>query len=140
MKDRSSLSSRLLAGLLPLAIWSCGATSLTPFTPVELPAREPHEPPQRGFDVEHYAIELVLEPETRSITGTCRVRFAAMSPEEISWYAASGEPLDKAGAYAVQGLGALFVESVEGNYSNVVGLPLPLTYRLLRAAGFSLRA
>ena len=68
-----------------------------------------------------------------------RVRFAAMSPEEIAWYAASGEPLDKAGAYAVQGLGALFVESVAGNYSNVVGLPLPLTYRLLREVGFSLR-
>lgn len=67
-----------------------------------------------------------------------RVRFAEMSKEEIAWYVASGEPLDKAGAYAVQGLGALFVKSITGNYSNVVGLPLPLTYRLLREAGFSL--
>ncbi len=66
------------------------------------------------------------------------VRFARMSPEEIAWYVATGEPLDKAGAYAVQGLGALFVEAVSGNYSNVVGLPLPLAYRLLRAAGVSL--
>ncbi|MEM7583144.1 MAG: Maf family protein [Acidobacteriota bacterium] len=67
-----------------------------------------------------------------------RVVFAPLSEDEIAWYAASGEPLDKAGAYAVQGLGALFVERLEGNYSNVVGLPLPLTYRLLREAGCSL--
>ncbi len=69
-----------------------------------------------------------------------RVRFAELSAAEIEWYVASGEPLDKAGAYAVQGLGALFVTRLEGNYSNVVGLPLPLTYRLLGEAGFSLLA
>ncbi len=68
-----------------------------------------------------------------------RVRFAELSAAEIEWYVASGEPLDKAGAYAVQGLGALFVERLDGNYSNVVGLPLPLTYRLLAEAGFNLR-
>ncbi len=68
------------------------------------------------------------------------VRFAPLTEAEIEWYAASGEPLDKAGAYAIQGLGALFVERLEGNYSNVVGLPLPLTYRLLGEAGFSLTA
>jgi septum formation protein len=68
-----------------------------------------------------------------------RVRMASMSAEEIAWYAATGEPLDKAGAYAVQGLGALFVEAVDGNYTNVVGLPLPLTYRLFRELGYDLR-
>ena len=57
---------------------------------------------------------------------------APLSPEEIAWYVATGEPLDKAGSYAVQGIGALFVEEVHGNYTNVVGLPLPLTYRLFR--------
>src|SRR6185295_4319984 len=61
-----------------------------------------------------------------------RVRMAAMSAEEIAWYVTTGEPLDKAGSYAVQGLGALFVEEVLGNYTNVVGLPIPLTYRLFR--------
>lgn len=65
-----------------------------------------------------------------------RVRMAEMTEEEIEWYAASGEPADRAGAYAIQGLGALFVEAVTGNYSNVVGLPLPLTYRLLRRVRF----
>lgn len=67
------------------------------------------------------------------------VRFADLSREEIDWYVGSGEPLDKAGAYAVQGLGALFVLELSGNYSNVVGLPLPLTYRLLGEVGVSLR-
>ncbi|MEJ2084985.1 MAG: Maf family protein [Acidobacteriota bacterium] len=57
----------------------------------------------------------------------------------IDWYVATGEPLDKAGAYAIQGLGALFVQSVSGNYSNIVGLPLPLTQALFRRLGFDLR-
>ena len=52
---------------------------------------------------------------------------------------ATGEPRDKAGAYAVQGLGALFVEEVEGNYSNVVGLPIPRTYRLFAELGYDLK-
>lgn len=71
-----------------------------------------------------------------SIVETTRVRFAAMTPEEIAWYVATGEPLDKAGAYGVQGHGGLFVEAIEGSYSNVVGLPIATTYRLLRQAGY----
>lgn len=72
-------------------------------------------------------------------TDLCRTRvtFAPLSNEEIDWYVATGEPRDKAGAYAVQGLGGLFVERLDGNYSNVVGLPLPTTYRLLRRVGFA---
>lgn len=69
---------------------------------------------------------------------TSRVRMAALTPEEIAWYVATGEPMDKAGSYAVQGIGALFVEEVHGNYTNVVGLPLPLTYRLFRELGYEL--
>ena len=67
-----------------------------------------------------------------------RVRMAPLTPEEIAWYVATGEPLDKAGSYAVQGLGALFVEEVYGNYTNVVGLPLPLTYRLFQEMGWEM--
>lgn len=67
-----------------------------------------------------------------------RVKIADLSDEEIAWYVATGEPLDKAGSYAIQDLGALFVERVEGNYTNVVGLPLPLTYRLFGRLGFNL--
>lgn len=69
-----------------------------------------------------------------------RVRIASLTPEEISWYVATGETMDKAGGYAVQGLGAMFVESVHGDYTNVVGLPLPATYRMFKAQGHDLRA
>jgi septum formation protein len=69
-----------------------------------------------------------------------RVRFAAMSPRDVAWYVASGEPRDKAGAYAVQGRAALFVTAVLGNYSNVVGLPLPALRRLFGELGHDLLA
>lgn len=69
-----------------------------------------------------------------------RVRIAPLTPEEIRWYVATGEPLDKAGSYAVQGLGALFVEAVYGNYTNVVGLPLPTVRRLFARLGYDLLA
>lgn len=65
-----------------------------------------------------------------------RVRMAALSEAEVDWYVATGEPLDKAGAYAVQGLGALFVEEVHGNWTNIVGLPLPATRRLFAELGY----
>lgn len=67
------------------------------------------------------------------------VAMAPLSEQEIHWYVETGEPLDKAGAYAIQGLGALFVDAVFGNYSNVVGLPLPLTQRLFQSLGYDLR-
>jgi septum formation protein len=69
---------------------------------------------------------------------TTRVVFARMTPAEIEAYAASGEPDDKAGAYALQGVGALFVERVEGSPSNVVGLPVRLLYRLASELGADL--
>ena len=59
-----------------------------------------------------------------------RVRFAPLSDAEIEWYVASGEPRDKAGAYAVQGRAALFIEEISGDYWNVVGLPVRLVYKL----------
>ncbi|HSF24080.1 MAG TPA: Maf family protein [Blastocatellia bacterium] len=68
------------------------------------------------------------------------VRFARLTDGEIDWYVESGEPLDKAGGYGIQGLASLFVEEIAGNYSNVVGLPIPLVYRLARQLGYSLLA
>lgn len=59
-----------------------------------------------------------------------RVRFAKLTDEEIDWYIATGEPMDKAGAYAMQGRAALFIEAIEGDYWNVVGLPVRLLYQL----------
>ncbi len=63
---------------------------------------------------------------------TTRVAFKALSQEDIGEYVASGEPMDKAGAYAIQGGASRFVERVEGDYYNVVGLSLDATIRLLR--------
>lgn len=77
---------------------------------------------------------------SRSAVEESRVRIAALSDEELRWYVATGETMDKAGSYAVQGLGAMFVEAVFGDYTNVVGLPLPSTYRLFRDLGHDLRS
>ena len=70
-------------------------------------------------------------PETRVAHETTEVKFAAMSEDEINRYVASGEPMDKAGAYAIQGLGARFIEGIRGDYFNVVGLPVRLLYELV---------
>lgn len=63
-----------------------------------------------------------------------QVRFRPLTDEEIGWMVASGEAADKAGAYGIQGLGSMAVESIEGDYFNVVGLPLNLLRRLIRKA------
>mgnify|MGYP001030535378 CR=1 FL=1 len=60
------------------------------------------------------------------------VRFAPLTEEEVREYVASGEPRDKAGAYAIQGLASRFVKSIEGCYFNVVGLPVPTLYGMLK--------
>ena len=57
-----------------------------------------------------------------------------MSEDEIAYYVQTGEPMDKAGAYAIQGIASRWVERIEGCYFNVVGLPLPRVYRMLQAA------
>lgn len=69
-----------------------------------------------------------------------KVRFATLSEEEIDSYAHSGEPLDKAGGYAIQGLASRYIEGVDGCYFNVVGLPVRLVYQLLKQAGYSFTA
>ena len=87
---------------------------------------------------EHWVVTAVsllkdAGPEIAAVEES-RVRIAPLDEEEIRWYVATGEPRDKAGAYAVQGLGARFVESVDGSFSNVMGLPARSVYRLLRQA------
>ncbi len=80
------------------------------------------------------AIALRASPEEEMVceSVTSRVTFASMSEEEIAWYVETGEGADKAGSYALQGIGALFVTSVEGSYTNVIGLPLDRIYPHLR--------
>lgn len=82
------------------------------------------------------AVSLVL-PDSRAETrsSTTKVFFRALSEEEIQRYVATGEPMDKAGAYAIQGGAAQFADRIEGDYSNVVGLPIPLVLELLRESG-----
>ena len=64
-----------------------------------------------------------------------RVRMAPLSEAEIDWYVATGEPLDKAGAYAAQGKGAEIIAEIEGSFSNVVGLPMEQTIPALARLG-----
>jgi septum formation protein len=64
------------------------------------------------------------------------VKFRELRPDEIAAYVRTGEPMDKAGSYGIQGLGGIFVESLQGSYSSVVGLPLRETADLLAQAGY----
>ena len=68
------------------------------------------------------------------------VRFAPMSPAEIAAYVATGEPMGKAGAYAIQGRAAVYIEEIHGSFSNVVGLPLYAVAALARTAGVVMEA
>jgi nucleoside triphosphate pyrophosphatase len=77
-------------------------------------------------------------PRVDSRAETTAVEFAPLSDGEIEWYVASGEPMDKAGGYAIQGLASRFVTRVEGSYSNVVGLPIALVYEMCTRAGLLL--
>jgi septum formation protein len=68
----------------------------------------------------------------QSRTSSTRVRFRRMTEKEIRWYVATGEPSDKAGAYAIQGKGGLFIERIVGSPSNVIGFPIESFYELLQ--------
>ncbi len=84
---------------------------------------------------EHQAISgICLRTDTRTLVDSAatRVHFIELTPEEIAAYAASGEPMDKAGGYAIQGLASKFVDRIEGCYFNVMGLPIALAYEYLK--------
>lgn len=74
----------------------------------------------------------------REFCGRTEVQFRTISDSEIAWYLDSGEYCDKAGAYAIQGRAAVFIESINGEYTNVMGLPLCELGRLLREVGLTL--
>lgn len=83
-----------------------------------------------GVTLQHLASDFC---DTR--VAESEVRMLPLGEEDIHWYVATGEPLDKAGAYAVQGIGAMFIDSIHGSYTNVVGLPLATLFQMLRRAG-----
>ncbi len=82
------------------------------------------------------AVAVLSGGDIQTALSTTEVRFREIRPDEAGAYWQSGEPCDKAGAYAIQGLGGIFVESITGSYSGVVGLPVFETARLLSNAGF----
>jgi septum formation protein len=81
---------------------------------------------------------LVAAGRARSGVERTAVRFAALTAAEIDWYVGTGEPLDKAGAYHVDGRGGAFIETIEGSPSNVAGLPVRLLLQLAREVGVDL--
>lgn len=88
----------------------------------------------------HVYTGVTLLRDGRAATGheQTAVRFRALEPQEIRGYIATGEPMDKAGAYGIQGVGALLVEGIRGDYCNVVGLPVFRLGRMLAQLGINL--
>ena len=87
----------------------------------------------------HTGVAVRRGEHIKSVVVTTAVDFADVSDAEIAWYVGTGEPLDKAGAYAVQGRAAAYVRAVHGSVTNVVGLPLTETLELLKQVGVVLR-
>ncbi|TQV80162.1 septum formation inhibitor Maf [Exilibacterium tricleocarpae] len=83
------------------------------------------------------AVSLYTPARQLTRTSVTEVRFRVLSRAECSAYWRTGEPRDKAGGYAIQGLGAIFVASIQGSYSGVVGLPIEQTWALLKAFGLT---
>ena len=81
-------------------------------------------------------VAVAVDGYVQTCLSLAEVRFRELRPDEISAYVRSGEPMDKAGSYGIQGLGGIFVKNLQGSYSAVVGLPLHETANLLAAAGY----
>jgi septum formation protein len=80
----------------------------------------------------------LLRPDTAAhaqVLERTRVRLRAFGEDAVAWYVGTGEPLDKAGAYGIQGRGVFLVEGIEGSWSNVVGLPLERLPEMMRTVG-----
>jgi len=82
-----------------------------------------------------YEILRTENQELRTASETTLVTMSELSEDEIREYVATGEPMDKAGAYAIQGMASRWIPRIEGDYSNVVGLPVALVYRMLQEQG-----
>ncbi|HYB94266.1 MAG TPA: Maf family protein [Vicinamibacterales bacterium] len=87
----------------------------------------------RAHDV-HTGVAVVTATRVQSAVDTTRVWFSTLTDEDISWYVATGEPVDRAGAYAIQGFASRFIPRIEGSYSNVVGLPVALVSSILKGS------
>ena len=83
----------------------------------------------------HTGLCLQRDKEIHSFVDTAGVRFRPMTEDQARWYAGTGEPMDKAGSYAIQGIGALFVAEVEGSFATVMGLPVERLSEVLSHLG-----
>ena len=83
----------------------------------------------------HTGIAVISRGSVQQDVSTTEVRFCTLADDEINAYVASGEPTDKAGAYGIQGPFGMFVESICGNYFTIIGLTLPILYRMLKNIG-----
>lgn len=83
----------------------------------------------------HTGLAVVTADTVEQLVQSCRVTFAPMTEEEIASYVFTGEPMDKAGAYAIQGIGARFVSEIQGDFYTVMGLPVAKLYALLKRQG-----
>lgn len=88
----------------------------------------------------HTGVAVCRDELCSTVVATTLVTFTTVSAELLEWYVATGEPFDKAGAYALQGAGDVLVDHIQGSVSNVIGLPLAPTLHLLRAVGIWLYA
>ena len=88
-----------------------------------------------AFNGEMTGIAVISRGSVQQDVSTTEVRFCTLADDEINAYVASGEPTDKAGAYGIQGPFGMFVESICGNYFTIIGLPLPILYRMLKNIG-----
>jgi septum formation protein len=78
----------------------------------------------------------LIGPEFREVSSeTTTVQFSELTQPEIAYYVSTGEPMDKAGGYAIQGIASRWIPRIEGDYSNVVGLPVARVYQMLRKRG-----
>ncbi len=83
----------------------------------------------------HTAVSVQGPLGEHSLVSTAAVQFAPLSRQEIDWYIATGEPMDKAGAYGIQGYACRYITGIQGDYYTVMGLPVQPLYRLLRDLG-----
>ena len=137
LAERKADSIVLAAGEVALAADTIVALGMEPLGKPADPA-EAVDMLLRLSGREHFVYTgLALRSGARTVSGVerTRVRFRPLARSECEEYVATGEPLDKAGAYGIQGLGAALVERIDGDFYNVVGLPLQLLFSLLGRHG-----
>jgi septum formation protein len=121
--DDAARMLNMLSGRVHQVITGVCLAKPTPSLESRVPSRNASDG-SREFGTENPSLKIASE--------TTLVTMSAILDDEIRAYVATGEPMDKAGAYAIQGIASRWIPRIEGDYSNVVGLPVALVYRMLR--------